>query len=151
MPWQAHLYIGQPVATYDEVADIYAKLGVPPATLQDPLRTDDPDYFFGDDAVALGMPKRKVIYRGVAFPANPTFLRESEAGDAFPANPGERNTFAMVAFPLTSRYRPAILDVGNTHGRPDPFVIDLMGVDWILKQTREWWPLAEFLVCDIFH
>jgi len=147
MPWQAHLFIGEPIATYEQAAAILIKLGADPAQVE--AKKDELDYHAPED---LGTPKRSITYRGVVHEVAPAVFVEGEAGDSFPEqDPKAMNTFAMVCFPLTTRYSPEILDVGNPHGRPDPFIIDMDGVADILRQVREWWPEAQFMVCDVFH
>jgi hypothetical protein len=63
------------------------------------------------------------------------FQRESEGGCDWPVPRDEAYTDAIVGFALTSRYRPAILDKGHEHGRPEPFEFNPQDILDILEQV----------------
>lgn len=135
MPWQAHLFVGQGVRTYSDVRLIFGKLGV------EKERMDIADWAVGEIVVKRQLTVGEVKIR---------FVFEAESGDSFPV-PRNAPINAFVGFPLTSRYKGAILDRKFPNGRPEPFRLDLVEIQLILDQVRVWWPEAEILMYEIFH
>jgi hypothetical protein len=138
MAWQAQLFIGQPVRSYEEARAILTKLGVTSA-LAETGDTDLPNVIW------------KVIpmtYLGKKFAGEVYFSIEREGGSRFPTPKGQNQNYtdAAVVLDLTSRYEGSILDAEETHGRPEPFVFDPIEVADLLTQVRAVWPEAQALI-----
>lgn len=123
MPWQGHLFIGQPFSTLEEGEAILKKLGI------------EVNQEYG--LFESGAP-RKIEYGLGTITVRIEAMEETEGGE----------TERAVAFNLTNRYRGAVLDAEYPHGRDEPFIVDIDAVAYILKQVREWWPEAECLIWD---
>ena len=136
MPWQGHLFIGQPVRNYQELRDILTKLGI------ENDKTPDDELFDGSMCKAV-----ELELKGATYKASIVAYWEQEGGARFPATSGCSD--AAVALNLTSRYRGAILDAAYTRGgRPEPFVFDPNDILELLRQVREFWPEAQALIWD---
>lgn len=142
MPWQAHLYVGERVATFDDVRRVFAKLGH-----IDPITDEDIDY---KETPAL---KKTITLDGQTFNVTVEFEQESEGGSSFPSDPANGDyTDALIGIALTRRYSAAILDRAYEHGgRPEPFRLDLVEIHSILDQVHVWWPDAELFMFEVFH
>jgi hypothetical protein len=87
----------------------------------------------------------------------PELLEEREGGWQFEDR--EANTITgetggnatLYGFGITSRYAPSILDDGWTHGRPDPFILDLDLMRDVLAEVRVQWPEAQLMMMDYFY
>lgn len=147
MPYQAHLFIGERVGTFDDARGVLRRLGV--RDDQMPEDEEEFDEHLRDGlAESFALPERQIIYRGTQYAAIPFLFAEE-----FPAEePTSDYTCALIGIPLTSRYRGAILDVDYVRGgRPEPFEINLDDAADLLRQVQEWWPTAKLLMMDIDH
>ncbi|GEM_PF-7068937 len=142
MPWQAQLFIGVSVHSWTEARSVLDRLGVSHASV------DDDDLFHMPDEQCR---KTEVVFRGTRFTVVIAPQREREGDTPFPVPDAESYTDAIVGFPLTSRYSPAILDQGYEHGRPEPFVIDLDAARAILDEVHAFWPEAQCMMWDKFY
>jgi hypothetical protein len=142
MSWQAHLFIGVPISTYEDIRKIMLQLS---GNLE--WRTADKGELFYDLPAIEG---KSVKYKGNEYPVKIRPMRGIEGGSKFPPN-DPSYTDAMIGFELTSRYAPAILDQGYEYGRPEPFVFDPLDIADILQQVRKWWPEAQAIIWDIWH
>jgi hypothetical protein len=140
MPWQAQLYIGVPVRNYAEIRRTFKQLKV-----KVPKKLADEDLFY--DAPGLDT---LVRYKGRFFLVSVHAMHEDEGGE-FPVEDDDDSPCAIVGFPLTDRYKGAILDAHIPHGRPEPFVFDPLECQALLKQVRAWWPEAKLMIWEQFY
>ena len=134
MPWQAHLYVGVEVSSEKEALKIYNDLGITPDTPRNGgvFGGAGKEYFIS----LRGKQHRVYLYA----------MQENEGGS---------NTFA-VAFALTGRYGPEVLDAPieeneDAPGRPEIFVFDPDELNDILNQVRPWFKDAKVFMWDRFH
>ena len=64
---------------------------------------------------------------------------------------GEGNLPGVLGIQLTTRYGPAIIDVGMEYGKDSPFILNLPELADLLKQVRKWWKKAELIEMDIWY
>lgn len=164
MPWQGHLMIGEQIRDYQQMVTVLNKLGeIEQTTVDDHISSlieDSKEQISKEDKEEilsefylcryfLKKVNKTVVYKKRVFPCEIQVYYEPESGISFPSS--SKDTGAFIGFKLTSRYKGSILDFDCSHGRTDPFVIDLIGVHDILEQVRVWWPEAQFLMMDFFH
>jgi hypothetical protein len=147
MPWQSHLWIGEPVHNYQEVRDAFLCAGVSKAEMP---RKNDNLYTVRID-ISDKIRHLPFVPDGNKYTIN--FVWEAESGVYFPPESelDEQSPFALVGFQITGRYEGKILDRDYADdGRPDPFVIDLDEVQMLLNEVHLWWPEAKFMIMDNF-
>jgi len=140
MPWQAQLYIGVPVRNYAEIREVLKQLKV-----KIPKMSDE-DLLYEQPGL-----ETHVKYKNKLFKIDVHPMHEDEGGSTFPVAPDEDCPNAIVGFPLTDRYRGAILDAHIPRGRPEPFVFDPLECQALLKQVRAWWPEARLMIWEQFY
>lgn len=149
MPWQAHLWIGVPVANDQQARDALAQLGRPDLVDQvDDVVSNVADVF--DNAQPpVTIPVRLEHGGLVLDPPCVKFRREAEGGSDWPAPSNESYTDAVIGFQITSHFAPTLLDAGHPHGRSEPFIIDVDACQRFLAQVRKHWPQAQLLMWDM--
>lgn len=151
MPWQAHIFIGKKVATYDDIRQIAKELNLSVKIDED---VDDGSSITSDnwhDAVKKKKLVIPLVYKGKTYKFKPEFKTESEGGSTFPNSQVDTYTDAMVGFALTTRYAPTLLDKEFANGRPEPFELNLNEMQDLLSQVRKAWPTASIYMWDIWH
>jgi hypothetical protein len=141
MPWQAQLFIGQPVHNGQEVIDILKGLGV--ETTSTRYEIDE------DHEIEMTTLKKAIIVKRKAVKVDIELYIEEEGGVRWPVDKNEDYTDALIGFPLTSRYVAGLLNTKES--RPEPFVFDPLEVYDILTQVRAWWPQAQAMLWDVFY
>ena len=144
MPWQAQLFIGQRVHDAHEAREIFQKLGC--HTLEY-LNDEELEEELWND------PKfdRYAFHKGENIEVEIRFRRECEGGCPWPVPRTDDYSDAIIGFALTSRYAPAILDKGHSHGRSEPFEFEPHDICEILDKVREWWPEAKAIIWDVWY
>ena len=148
MPWQAQLFIGVSVHDNEEVREVFQKLGRHDLDALDADELEEELWEEPSVKKELWVPEGS---ESVKQEITIYFQRESEGGSDWPVPRDEAYTDAIVGFALTSRYRPAILDKGHEHGRPEPFEFNPQDILDILEQVHAWWPEAKALLVECFY
>jgi hypothetical protein len=148
MPWQGHLWIGEPVHNYEEVREALLRAGAS----KDELPEQD-DELYEVNVVIDDKIKHLPCVPDDNDEYFVEFLHEGESGCPFPPQDKyeQQSPFALVGFPITMRYKGEILDREFVEGgRPDPFVINLDEVHQLLEAVHKFWPQAQLLLMDNF-
>jgi len=149
MPWQAQLFIGKRIRTFNNIRAIFDELGI------DHSQASDENLRYPEDCGPPLVKKVTLTLDDFSFTAEMTAMFECEGGSDFPAVDTlmieEAYTDAIIGLPLTGRYRPSILDRAHEHGRPEPFTINLHEAAELLGQVQAFWPDAELLLWDMYH
>lgn len=146
MPWSSQICIGERVSNYDEIKNIFKKLGDDISNLIDESDLRDHNKIF------------TITVRDKIFTISIQAHIESESGAPFPTN-DKLNTGAAVMLTITGRYSPEILDLFSQQqysifkqlGRPDPFYIDIELCKEVLEEVHRFWPDAQLMIMDMFY